>query len=100
MFDTIISYFRYFTHPKGKVQREYQLSITIHGWDEHYSFRFLSYMNKDQLTDYIEKAINSTYHDDQELYLGKHPDMKCGYLMSVKLFVLRHAPTWNLIEKH
>lgn len=100
MWNTITSYFRYFTHPKEKVQHEYQLAITVHGWDDQYYFGFVSCMDKDQLTDYIQKAIDSTYSGSQELYLGKHPDMKSGVPISVKFFVLRNAASWHVIEKH
>lgn len=100
MWNTITSYFRYFTHPKGKVQREYQLSIIVQGWDDQYYFRFLSYMDKDQLTDYIQKAVDSTYSGSQELYLGKYPNMNSGSPISVKFFVLRNAARWHVIENH
>lgn len=98
MLTSIISYLRYFTHPKSKEEKLYQLFLNYPRFDVSYDIQFLSFMSKQQLEDYIQKAINSSYSGNQDLYLGKHPHANT-VTQSIRFYQLRDAATWAINEK-
>ena len=98
MLTSILSYIRYFTHPKSKQEKLYQLFLNYPDFEVSYDIQFLSFMSKLQLEDYIQKAIDSTYSGNQDLYLGKHPNSN-NMSQSIRFYQLRDASSWAINEK-